>query len=117
MHLLADCRYALRTLAKNPGLTAVVVLSLAIGIGANSAIFSVVDVLLLRPLLGPVTKNADPRQLQPDISQLLRSKAGRGSAANGGNLPPTTSEFPILPNEDLAWDHCPEHVFLGYLFI
>ncbi|HKW32031.1 MAG TPA: ABC transporter permease [Candidatus Acidoferrum sp.] len=48
--LWQDLRYALRTLRKNRMLTFVIVVSLGIGIGANSAIFSVVDALLLRPL-------------------------------------------------------------------
>jgi hypothetical protein len=56
--MLADVRYAVKWLLRSPGFAAVAILSLAVGIGFNTALFSIVDALLFRPL--PI---ADPAHI------------------------------------------------------
>ncbi len=96
--LWQDVRYGVRTLWHNPGFTAVAILSLALGTGANTAIFQLLDAVRLRPL--PV---ADPQRLvEIDIAG---NRDGFGNRQNGAQL-----SYPM-------WEQIREHqqVFAGVL--
>jgi hypothetical protein len=81
--LMQDVRYSLRTLRKNPGFTAVATLTLALGIGANTAIFTVIDALMLKRL--PVRK---PEQLVRFETHFVNIYP------NGATEPRTGYDFP-----------------------
>ncbi len=95
-------RYAIRSLSKDRGFAAMVVLSLAIGIGANTAIFSLVSGVLLRPLdyreperLVSISQQASPKYFK--LTQPCRSILRRCSnGANGRRRSKTFAHIGIL---------------------
>lgn len=72
-HLMKDIRYGVRNLMRTPGFTGVAVIALALGIGANTAIFGVVNTVLLQPL---AYKDAD------DLVTILHNGTGPVATAN-----------------------------------
>jgi hypothetical protein len=82
-----DVRYALRTLRKSPGFTTIAVLTIALGIGANTAIFSVVNAAILRPLGYP-----QPQQLM----FLTTGQHGTVSAAEYWELTEINQSFSVI---------------------
>jgi putative ABC transport system permease protein len=115
--LLQDIRYGLRTLAKNRGFAIVAVLTLALGIGANTAIFSVVQNLLLRPLPYP-----QPESLveiwNTYLPQVPRGGLSPGDYGDWRREAKSFSEMGAYANVshgfNLTGDGEPQRVLVGY---
>jgi predicted permease len=114
---LKDIRYGVRNLARTPGFTAVAVLTLALGIGANTAIFSVVENVLLRPLPYPHPENlVEIWNTYPP--QVPRAGLSPGDYADWQEHAASFSEMgaytEISKGLNLTGDGEPQRVLVGY---
>jgi predicted permease len=97
-HLVQDLRFGLRMLAKNPGFTAVAILTLAIGIGANTAIFSLIDAVMLRML--PVPRADELQQ----VRMLNPRRGGEGNTSFTNPLWEQVRDRQDVFSGVFAWD-------------
>src|SRR4051812_29769358 len=118
MSMWRDLRYAVRSLRRAPGFTLVAVVVLAVGIGANSAMFSLVDAALMRPLpfaqpdrlvmLWERPPRFSHNRVSPlnflDWSEQQQTFASVAGIAGGGRtLTGTSSEAERIPGQAVTW--------------
>jgi predicted permease len=98
--LLADLRYAVRSLLKNPGLTAAAILSLGLGIGANTTIFTWVQAVLFRPI--PVA--ADPSSIRIAAMQNREGQSRSWSYPNYRDFRDRTTLVDVVAQDDQTFN-------------